>query len=69
MYHMSNLNLPQTLIDLDESLLPDDVREKISHLVKLGYRREHMMVNAVGDVHISEELAMLHATDEINDNE
>lgn len=55
-----SMNLPQALIDIDESMLPASVREKIEHLVSLGHSRAHMMVNAKGDVHISDELAMLH---------
>ncbi len=58
---IANLNLPQALADIDESLLPAPVREKIDHLVGLGHKREHLMVNDKGEVHVSEELAMLHA--------
>lgn len=57
---MSSLNLPQALIDLDEQQLPAECREKIAQLVGLGYSRAHMMISPRFDVHISEELAMLH---------
>ena len=56
---MSSLNLPQRLVDIDEQLLPAECRERIAHLVGLGYRRSHMMISSRFDVHISEELAML----------
>ncbi|MDZ4835609.1 MAG: hypothetical protein SGJ27_17680 [Candidatus Melainabacteria bacterium] len=58
---MSSLNLPQALVDIDQSKLSASVREKVNHLVSLGHNRAHLMVNAEGDVHVSEELAMLHA--------
>ena len=59
---MNGLNLPQALVDIDESKLPADVRAKVDHLVvNLGHNRAHLMVNAEGEVHVSEELAMLHA--------
>ncbi len=58
---MNSLNLPQALVDIDESELPASVCEKVDHLVSLGHNRAHLMVNDKGDVHVSEELAMLHA--------
>lgn len=58
---MSSLNLPQALVDIDESKLPASVRENVERLVSLGYNRAHLMVNERGDVHVSEELAMLYA--------
>ena len=58
---MNSLNLPQALVDIDESKLPASVREKVDQLVGLGYNRAHLMVNDKGDVHVSEELAMLNA--------
>jgi hypothetical protein len=57
---MPSLNLPQCLIDIDEQQLPAECREKIAHLVRLGYSRAHMMISGRFDVHISQELAMLH---------
>ena len=60
---MSSLNLPQRLVDIDEQQLPAECREKIAHLVGLGYRRSHMMISSQFDVHISEELAMLDSGD------
>lgn len=57
----SNLNLPQPLLNVDERLLPQECRDKIAQLVGLGYRREHMMISDQFDVHISQELAMLHS--------
>jgi hypothetical protein len=51
-----NLNLPQELSNLDESLLPEHVRAKIEQLVRLGNKRRHMMVSRNLEVHISPEL-------------
>jgi hypothetical protein len=62
-----SLNLPQALLDLDERLLPQKCREEIARMVALGHRRAHMMINAKFDVHISQELAMLHDRDEDED--
>ncbi len=58
---MSSLNLPQALNDIDESKLPASVLAKVGDLVGRGYNRAHLMVNDKGEVHVSEELAMLHA--------
>ena len=59
----SNLNLPQPLLELDEHLLPKTCRDEIARMAGLGYRREHMMISVDCRVHISPELAMLHARD------
>lgn len=69
---MSSLNLPQRLVDIDEQQLPAECREKIAHMVGLGYRRSHMMISSKFDVHISEELAMLDSgewEDDVQDDE
>lgn len=58
---MNVLNLPQRLVDLDESKLPESVRAKVADLVRRGFKREVLMVSRRLDVHVSEELAAMHA--------
>jgi hypothetical protein len=61
---MSSRRLPAPLIDLDEKELPQEVRDKIAHLISLGHKRTHLMVGSDLRVYIDPELAMLYSDDD-----
>jgi hypothetical protein len=63
-----NLHLPQPLVELDESVLPQSCRDEVARMVGLGYRREHMMIAVDFRVYISPELALLHCDLDADDD-